>query len=382
MGKRHNTLSDEIFKNSKYIYTLEQALGIDDFKKECKNNKEYKGQYDMMLDVFKTLITINNVLFSDSNKNIKEKQDEIYDILFKIVYKNEDSERLKYGLRLQKGLKDSHTRYLYKKFIDWCNNFYTYSFDNIKKQVEEEMTQLENVGFDNVMKKDVEYKKNKDSKYKIYICKLDYLCQNQNKEIETYVKNFYDIFGIELSQREKDEMYSIYKLVAYANNGIVKLLFKDNIQKFNLTERSNDEDYFNAYLKSLNIEIKDNDLFMANAEFFNAEFLNLNNSIIELLENDNNNTHIEEIGLLNVDIFISNYDLYFFYINMEKMISYDFQFTTNANILLKIYNDLKDIFYLLYDNVPTIKNENQVKEAYDKIQAIIERNKNLFERVS
>ena len=36
MGKRHNTLSDDIFRNSKYINTLEQALEIDDFRKEYK----------------------------------------------------------------------------------------------------------------------------------------------------------------------------------------------------------------------------------------------------------------------------------------------------------------------------------------------------------
>ena len=30
MGKRHNTLSDDIFRNSKYIATLEKKLKIDD----------------------------------------------------------------------------------------------------------------------------------------------------------------------------------------------------------------------------------------------------------------------------------------------------------------------------------------------------------------
>ena len=34
MGKRHNTLSDDIFRNSKYIATLEKELEISDFKKE------------------------------------------------------------------------------------------------------------------------------------------------------------------------------------------------------------------------------------------------------------------------------------------------------------------------------------------------------------
>ncbi len=38
MGKRHNTLSDDIFRNSKYISTLENELRIEDFKKYIKSN--------------------------------------------------------------------------------------------------------------------------------------------------------------------------------------------------------------------------------------------------------------------------------------------------------------------------------------------------------
>ena len=37
MGKRHNTLSDDIFRNSKYIATLEKKLEISDFKKESSD---------------------------------------------------------------------------------------------------------------------------------------------------------------------------------------------------------------------------------------------------------------------------------------------------------------------------------------------------------
>lgn len=62
MGKRHNTLTDDIFRNSKYIRTLEQVLEIEDFR------KEYKEQYDIMLDVYKTLITINNIFFPTVTK--------------------------------------------------------------------------------------------------------------------------------------------------------------------------------------------------------------------------------------------------------------------------------------------------------------------------
>lgn len=382
MGKRHNTLSDEIFRNSKYINALEQALEIDNFKKECEKNKDYKGQYEMMFDVFKTLILINNILFADSNKNIKEKQEEIQDILFNIVYKNSDSERLKYGLRLQKELKDSHTRYLYNKFIEWYNNFYTYSFDTLKNNVEQEMTRLENIEFDSVVKGGISYEKNKNSNYKIYTSKIDYLYPNNSEGWKEYTQNFYDTYGIKLNEQEINDIYFVYKLIAYANNGIVKLLFQDEIKDFELTVQDNAEDYFKAYLTSLNIDIKDNKKFMNKADNFLNELLITNNVIMEQLENDTKNEHIIEISHIEIEHFIANYDLYFFYVNMEKITTGLYEFTIKADVVVKLVNDLKEIYNLMYDNVPTITDEKQVQEAFGKVQNIIDRNKKMFERLS
>lgn len=382
MGKRHNTLSDEIFRNSKYINALEQALEIDNFKKECEKNKDYKGQYEMMFDVFKTLILINNILFADSNKNIKEKQEEIQDILFNIVYKNSDSERLKYGLRLQKELKDSHTRYLYNKFIEWYNNFYTYSFDTLKNNVEQEMTRLENIEFDSVVKGGISYEKNKNSNYKIYTSKIDYLYPNNSEGWKEYTQNFYDTYGIKLNEQEINDIYFVYKLIAYANNGIVKLLFQDEIKDFELTVQDNAEDYFKAYLTSLNIDIKDNKKFMNKADNFLNELLITNNVIMEQLENDTKNEHIIEISHIEIEPFIANYDLYFFYVNMEKITTGLYEFTIKADVVVKLVNDLKEIYNLMYDNVPTITDEKQVQEAFGKVQNIIDRNKKMFERLS
>lgn len=382
MGKRHNTLSDEIFRNSKYINTLEQTLEIDNFKKECEKNKDYKGQYEMMFDVFKTLILINNILFADSNKNIKEKQEEIQDILFNIVYKNSNSERLKYGLRLQKELKDSHTRYLYNKFIEWYNNFYTYSFDTLKNNVEQEMTRLENIEFDSVVKGGISYEKNKNSNYKIYTSKIDYLYPNNSEGWKEYTQNFYDTYGIKLNEQEINDIYFVYKLIAYANNGIVKLLFQDEIKDFELTVQDNAEDYFKAYLTSLNIDIKDNKKFMNKADNFLNELLITNNVIMEQLENDTKNEHIIEISHIEIEPFIANYDLYFFYVNMEKITTGLYEFTIKADVVVKLINDLKEIYNLMYDNVPTITDEKQVQEAFGKVQNIIDRNKKMFERLS
>lgn len=378
MGKRHNTLSDDIFRNSKYINTLEQALEIDDFR------KEYKEQYDIMLDVYKTLITLNNIFFADSNKNKKEKTDEIIDTIEKVIYKSIDDDRAKYSVRTIKALVDSNTRLLYNKYSEWYEKL-SYNenyFDTLKNEIEQEITTLENIGFDNVVKGSLLYEKNKNSDYKIFVSKLDYLYPNNKDVWKEYKQNFYDTYGIQLTDREKNDIYLIFKLIAYANNGIVKLLFQDEIIDFELTVQDNAEDYFKAYLTSLNIDIKDNKKFMNKADNFLNEAFITNHVIMEQLENDTKNEHIIEISHIEIEPFIANYDLYFFYVNMEKITTGLYEFTIKADVVVKLINDLKEIYNLMYDNVPTITDEKQVQEAFSKIQNIIDRNKKMFERLS
>ena len=379
MGKRHNTLSDDIFRNSKYINTLEQALEIDDFR------KEYKEQYDIMLDVYKTLITLNNIFFADSNKNKKEKTDEIIDTIEKVIYKSIDDDRAKYSVRTIKALVDSNTRLLYNKYSEWYEKL-SYNenyFDTLKNEIEQEITTLENIGFDNVVKGSLLYEKNKNSDYKIFVSKLDYLYPNNKDVWKEYKQNFYDTYGIQLTDREKNDIYLIFKLIAYANNGIVKLLFGyEKINDIELTEKHNAEDFFKAYLTSLNIDIKDNKKFMSKANNFLNELLITNNVIMEQLENDAKNEHIIEISHIEIEPFIANYDLYFFYVNMEKITTGLYEFTIKADVVIKLINDLKEIYNLIYDNVPTITDEKQVQEAFGKVQNIIDRNKKMFERLS
>lgn len=378
MGKRHNTLSDDIFRNSKYINTLEQALEIDDFR------KEYKEQYDIMLDVYKTLITLNNIFFADSNKNKKEKTDEILDTIEKAIYKSIDDDRAKYSVRTIKALIDSNTRLLYNKYSEWYEKL-SYNenyFDTLKNEIEQEMTTLENIGFDNVVKGSLLYEKNKNSDYKIFVSKLDYLYPNNKDVWKEYKQNFFDTYGIQLTDLEKNDIYLIFKLIAYANNGIVKLLFQDEIKDFELTIQDNAEDYFKAYLTSLNIDIKDNKKFMNKADNFLNELLITNNVIMEQLENNTKNEHIIEISHIEIEPFIANYDLYFFYVNMEKITTGLYEFTIKADVVVKLINDLKEIYNLMYDNVPTITDEKQVQEAFGKVQNIIDRNKKMFERLS
>ena len=382
MGKRHNTLSDDIFRNSKYINTLEQALEIDDFR------KEYKEQYDIMLEVYKMLITINNIIFADSNKSINDKIYEMELEFEKIVGEQVDEEsdekrKHKYSVRTLKGLIDSNTRYLFNKFVEWYDYLMNFNkLDMVKQEVEEEMKRLESIDFDKVVKGGLLYEKNKNSNYKIYTSKLDYLFPNNKDVWKEYKQDFYDTYGIQLTDREKNDIYFVFKLIAYANNGIVKLLFQDEIKDFELTEKDNAEDYFKAYLTSLNIDIKDNRKFMSKADIFLNELLITNNVIIEQLENDTKNEHIIEISHIEIEPFIANYDLYFFYVNMEKITTGLYEFTIKADVVVKLINDLKEIYNLMYDNVPTITDEKQVQEALVKIQSIIDRNKKMFERLS
>ena len=382
MGKRHNTLSDDIFRNSKYINTLEQALEIDDFR------KEYKEQYDIMLEVYKMLITINNIIFADSNKSINDKIYEMELEFEKIVGEQVDEEsdekrKHKYSVRTLKGLIDSNTRYLFNKFVEWYDYLMNFNkLDMVKQEVEEEMKRLESIDFDKVVKGGLLYEKNKNSNYKIYTSKLDYLFPNNKDVWKEYKQDFYDTYGIQLTDREKNDIYFVFKLIAYANNGIVKLLFQDEIKDFELTEKDNAEDYFKAYLTSLNIDIKDNRKFMSKADIFLNELLITNNVIIEQLENDTKNEHIIDISHIEVEPFVANYDLYFFYVNMEKITTGLYEFTIKTDVIVKIINDLKEIYNLMYNNVPTITNEKQVQEAFGKVQNIIDRNKKMFERLS
>lgn len=382
MGKRHNTLSDDIFRNSKYINTLEQALEIDDFR------KEYKEQYDIMLDVYKMLITINNIIFADSNKSINDKIYEMELEFEKIVgeqvdEENDEKRKHKYSVRTLKGLIDSNTRYLFNKFVEWYDYLMNFNkLDMVKQEVEEEMKRLESIDFDKVVKGGLLYEKNKNSNYKIYTSKLDYLYPNNKDVWKEYKQNFFDTYGIQLTDLEKNDIYLIFKLIAYANNGIVKLLFQDEIIDFELTIQDNAEDYFKAYLTSLNIDIRDNKKFMSKADNFLNELLITNNVIMEQLENDTKNEHIIEISHIEIEPFIANYDLYFFYVNMEKITTGLYEFTIKADVVVKLINDLKEIYNLMYENVPIITDEKQVQEAFGKVQNIIDRNKKMFERLS
>ena len=261
MGKRHNTLSDDIFRNSKYVKTLEKELGIDNFR------KEYKEQYDIMLNIYKTFILINNIIFADSNKSINDKIFEIELELEKCLFgsNDNDSEKYQYSTRTIKGLLDSNSRILFNKFIEWYDYLMNINkLDQVKQDVEELMNKLEYVGFDNVIKGKIEYKKNKDSNYKIFISKFNNLYAENKAFLDQYKQDYNNTYGIDLSDNEMLEIAFIYDMVACANNGLAYFYSSEDISNYNLSEKSSYKDYYSAYLSALNIDFCDNTLFEEN----------------------------------------------------------------------------------------------------------------------
>ena len=85
-----------------------------------------------------------------------------------------------------------------------------------------------------------------------------------------------------------------------------------------------------------------------------------------------------------IDGLISNYDLYFFYINMYLITNNNskVELIIKNDFINKIINDLKEVYQLIYNNVPQIVSENEVENALTKVQSIINRNEKMFERLS
>ena len=364
MGKRHNTLSDDIFRNSKYVKTLEKELGIDNFR------KEYKEQYDIMLNIYKTFILINNIIFADSNKSINDKIFEIELELEKCLFgsNDNDSEKYQYSTRTIKGLLDSNSRILFNKFIEWYDYLMNINkLDQVKQDVEELMNKLEYVGFDNVIKGKIEYKKNKDSNYKIFISKFNNLYAENKAFLDQYKQDYNNTYGIDLSDNEMLELAFIYDMVASANNGLAYFYSSEDISNYNLSEKSSYKDYYSAYLSALNIDFCDNTLFEENTEIFMQRCF----KTIKRIEKQGKDVSLNK--------FIANFDYYYFRENFRIIANKPDTIKIKNDLLNKIVKDLIEIYNLI-ENEEEIENNYQL--AFDKVQNIIDRNKNFFERLS
>lgn len=360
MGKRHNTLDYKYFHKTKYIKTLEKEFGIKKFK------IEYPEQFNIMYDVFKTLILVNNILFADSNKS---KQDKITDIIIeleKCIYGelDNDSNKYKYSVRQINGLFDKHTRYLFKKFIEWYEYLDSISeFEPIKEQIEFEMNRLDEKNFDFIEEDNISYKKNKDNTYCIFLSKFyEYSCDYNflNEYLDLYyINNVEDISREDLQV----EICYIYNLIACANNGIANYIFERKIEYD--FENFSPYAYIENYFKYLNIELKENTSDNSLMNFFNEVnkilvYFKFNNKILK-----------EKLDTKKI---YENYDLYYFIANINMIIDEDITFDTKNPMLMKIVDDLKQVYQL-------IKAERYM-DAYEISKSIIKRNKELYIRIS
>lgn len=351
MKNIHKTLTDEIFRNCKYIYYLENYLNTDNIK------KTHPKQYSIMLDVFQTLILLKNILVADSDRTIADKITDLEITMEKCLYGelDNDSEKYKYSTRDIKGLTDKHTRYLYNKFIGWYEYLSNIGkLDNVEQEILEEINRLENVNFDEVVKGNLTHKKDKNSDYKIYLCKFNRICYDK-KFKEQYKVNFEKYYG-NLSNDEYYILQSLFDLVANANNGITNKIFNRPYRK--LTDDDTCASIYKLYLATLNISVSSR-IIERNSVFHTC----CCQEIFEYFEKDTN---------ISYDDIANNFDLHNFLYNLKANQSTWKE--AKKDITKTILNELN----LVYD----LYNKNEYEKALEITHNIIERNKDLFIRIS
>ena len=372
MGKRHKTLEYKYFHKTHYIKSLETEFNIENFK------RDYEKQFNIMYDIFKTLILLNNILFADSDRTIDDKITDLEVELENCLYGNLDntSNKYKYSVREIKDLLDKHTRYLFNKFIEWyeyLSNINTLGV--IEKEIEEEMKKLERVNFDYIIDKNILYRKNKDSKQSIYISKF-FKYNLDTNFLENYLTGFYNHHIVNIDKNTlTNEICLIYNLVSYAHNGIIKQIYsyKDiDIEDidYNLTNVSYDlDDLFEVYFKRyLQLKFNNIDIPKINEEV--GKDVSKLLMYFSIFCNDDFN-----LGNIDLARIVQNYDLYFFLMNMNKIIKNEISIKNNNSMLLKILEKLTNAFNLIKQNdfesalniVSEIINDKDNKEIYIRV---------------
>lgn len=364
MGKYHKTLTDDVFKDSVYITTLEKALNCNNFK------KEHKEEYNAMLDIFQTFIRVNNILFADSDRTINDKVNDLQIELEKCLFGNRDNDSKyhKYSVRFINALPDKETRFLYNSFINWYE--YLCSIEKlgtIPNEVEEEMIKLEKCKFDNVVRNGIDFEKNKDSKYKIYVSKFNTLNDDRESFSETYKKDFKDMYGKDLTDEEFSNIAFIYDLIAKANNGIVNVISLTPVKEYNLDEKTTPIELYKAYLDSLHI--------------YNKKIDRMDALHFMLMFTMNYQENIMPRGI-SVNDAINNYNGFVFLTTMESK-DIEKEFKVNNDLIKKIMKDLKEIHKIMTQKATSTEEviENH-KVAFKEITKLIERHIDYFIRVS
>lgn len=363
MGKRHNTLDYKYFHKTRYIKDLEKKTNISNFK------KEYLEQFNIMYDIFKTLINVNNIIFSDSDKTPEDKVFELELELEKCVYGDNDntSNIHKYSVRTIKDLISIEPKRIYNNFIEW----YSYIQDmgvlgNIPEEIEKIMLDLEKYGFDDIINDNISYKSNKNSKQRLFLSKFfKYNCNE--KYLNEYLDDYFNKYVEKLSRDKiKKEICFIFDLVAKANNGIVK---KTTNLKYSHTEKDIEEyDFVLEYFDTLNIKITQAENYSFLKDSFVEElgqtwfFLNLY-EFNDLLGEE----------LITQETFF-NFDFYSFLVSMYQISNNILTLKTKNPMLLKIIEELKNVYNHILDSNYDL--------ALKQTLQIISNNKDIFMKIS
>lgn len=385
MGKRHNLLTDDVFKNSKYIATINYATDFTDIRKE--DNTQYK----MILDIFKTFILLNNCFFSDSNLSYLDKVGNATDLLETLFEINDDENvvGVKYSVRDIKGICDKYCRHLYNLMSEWYDCLCYLSkkdienstqLKNILKDIETEMNTLEYVEFDSIVKDNITYQKNNVKNYKDYkrfICKFDYIYSQREQFISEFKEKYYKRTRITLTDDDVNVFRKVFTTIAYGNNGLINTINNTPLDTRNLNEKSSDKYIYKAYLK-LNGITYDSDTFKTDVKNFSIMLQRLY-------------IKAKDRGLNYLDV-LRNFDMLAFLTMCEETILTDkLKLSFTDNDINGILLDLKDTYKVLksttmtYEEITTDTkryNEEILIKAYQIIRNIIERNKDMFMEVS
>lgn len=389
--RRHNHLTDDVFKNSKYIATINRTTDFKDIRKETRKEKsEYFGQYDLILDIFQTFILVFNCFFSDSNKNKVEKADEARTIIEKLIYKDyENSQTHKYTVRDIKEIVDKRARRLYKYMEQWQKELKKITPKNANDSIflnemiatlEKEMNDLEYVEFDSIVNENITYQKNsvKNYKdYKKYICKFDYIYNKRDEFINEFKEKYYKRTRISLTDDDIDMFRKVFTTITYGNNGLINTINNADIETKNINEKSSDKYIYKAYLKLNGIDYN-SDNFKLNVMAFSLMLQSIYNKAMFC-------------GLNKYDV-LRNFDVLVFIITCEELIITDeVKFGFVDNDINGIILDLKDVYktirssQMTYEEIGTDTkryNEETLIPAYQIIRNIIERNKDILMEIS
>lgn len=380
---KHRLIDTNDFRNSKYMQVVNKQVGCKDFKKFCDENKDYKGQFDFMVDTFKTFVLLRNCFFSDSNLSINDKVEKAQKIIGNYLFSDFDEEnnetlsengKSKYSVRFIQNVCERYSTHLYRRINEWYFDYldnYTLN-SNIKPvldDIAEEMARLEKVGFDDVVKENINFKKNKTSDYKIYLSKFDSLYSGYEEFTEEFIKEYNDNHITPLNDEELGRIGLVYTLMAKCCNGITKVLENKPQEEFNIDERTTPTELFNIYLNQLNFNETRFDFRMEATQF--------------MLQATLLYSKIGSRGL-TFDEMMNNFDMYYFFDTMQTKVNKD-DFKITDEQIQKDLQDLKDVYKLIYTQAKSVDEMLELfREALTLISNLISKKRiaNYFIRIS